>query len=112
MIQGEITPKGTRIALGQTRRWVIERTIAWHNRGFVKLAVCTESRIMVIEALIAFANTIIVLRRLAAKRPSTRTKVSSRTIRPHFPLAQFELRRQNLPRYDSASISVSHACRY
>lgn len=71
MIQREITPQGTRIALGQTRRRVIERTNTWHNRGFAKLAVCTEPRIMVIEALIAFANTIIVLRRLAAKRPST-----------------------------------------
>ncbi len=67
--QGEITPKGTRVALQQTRRWVIERTNAWHYRGFGKLAVCTERRISVIEALIAFANTIIILRRLAAKPP-------------------------------------------
>lgn len=67
--QGEITPKGTRVALQQPRRWVIERTNAWHNRGFGKLAVCTERRIRVIEALIAFANTIIILRRLAAKPP-------------------------------------------
>jgi len=67
--QGEITPKGTRVALQQTRRWVIERTNAWHNRGFGKLAVCTERRIRVIEALIALANTIIILRRLAAKPP-------------------------------------------
>lgn len=67
--QGEIMPKGTRVALPQTRRWVIERTDAWHNRGFSKLAVCTERGIMAIEALIAFTNTIIILCQIAAKTP-------------------------------------------
>lgn len=26
------------------RRWVVERTNSWHNRGFKKLAICTERR--------------------------------------------------------------------
>lgn len=45
-------------------RWVVERTNSWHNRGFRKLAICTERRTRVIEAFIALANTIIILRRL------------------------------------------------
>ena len=34
-------------------RWVVERTNAWHNRGFAKLLVCSEGRTRVIEAFIA-----------------------------------------------------------
>lgn len=45
-------------------RWVVERVNSWHNRGFKKLLICTERRARVIEALIALANAIIVVRRL------------------------------------------------
>jgi hypothetical protein len=38
---------------------MIERTNSWHNRSFRKLAICTERRIQVIDALITLANTII-----------------------------------------------------
>jgi transposase len=62
-------------------RWVIERTNAWHNRGFKKLAICTERRSSVIDAFIALANAVIITRRLLAAawtthrwdtRPATR----------------------------------------
>ena len=45
-------------------RWVVERTNAWHTRGFKKLLICTERKARVIDAMISFANSIIVLRRL------------------------------------------------
>ncbi len=45
-------------------RWVVERTNSWHNRGFKKLAICTERRTRVIDAFIALANAIIIVRRL------------------------------------------------
>jgi len=45
-------------------RWVVERTNSWHNRGFKKLAICTERRIRVIDAFIALANAVIIVRRL------------------------------------------------
>ncbi len=57
-----ISTKGTPLQAGA--RWVIERTNSWHNRGFKKLATCTERRTRVIEAFIALANAIITLRRL------------------------------------------------
>jgi len=50
-----------------TSRWVIERTNAWQTQGFRKLAICTERRIPVIAAFIAFANVIIIIRRLRAE---------------------------------------------
>ena len=51
------------------RRWVVgERTNSWHNRGFKKLAICTERRGRVIDAFIAFANAVIIItRRLLAE---------------------------------------------
>lgn len=55
------------IPLQAAARWVIERTNSWHNRGFKKLAICTEARTRVIDAFIAFANAIIIVRRLIAK---------------------------------------------
>jgi len=64
---GVITPKGQRIAVQATSRWVIERTNAWQTRGFRKLAMCTERRIPVIAAFIAFANVIIIIRSLRAE---------------------------------------------
>lgn len=45
-------------------RWVVERTNSWHNRGFKKLAICTERRTRVIDAFIGLANAIIIVRRL------------------------------------------------
>ncbi len=63
--QGVISQKGFPLQAG--RRWVIERTNSWHNRGFKKLAICTERRTCVIEAFIALANAVIITRRLLAE---------------------------------------------
>ncbi len=60
--QGVISTKGFPLQAGA--RWVIERTNSWHCRGFKKLAICTERRTRVIEAFIALANAIIIIRRL------------------------------------------------
>jgi transposase len=57
-----ISAKGFPLQAGA--RWVIERTNSWHNRGFKKLAICTEKRTRVIEAFIALANAVIITRRL------------------------------------------------
>lgn len=45
-------------------RWVVERTNSWHTRGFRKLQVCTERRQRVVDAYIALANAVIIIRRL------------------------------------------------
>lgn len=58
----EISTKGEPLQAGV--RWVVERTNSWHNRGFKKLAICTERKAKVIEAMISLANSIIVIRRL------------------------------------------------
>jgi transposase len=58
----EISTSGTPLHTGA--RWVVERTNSWHNRGFKKLAICTEVRTRVIDAFIALANSIIIVRRL------------------------------------------------
>ena len=60
--QGVISKKGFPLQAGA--RWVVERTNSWHNRGFKKLAICTERRARVIEAFIALANAAIIVRRL------------------------------------------------
>lgn len=60
--QAVISPKGTPLQAG--RRWPVERTNSWHNRGFKKLAICTERRTRVIDAFIALANAVIITRRL------------------------------------------------
>ncbi|WP_426623971.1 IS5 family transposase [Leifsonia sp. McL0607] len=57
-----ISKKGTPLQAGA--RWVVERTNSWHNRGFKKLHICTERRVRVIDAFIALANAIIIVRRL------------------------------------------------
>jgi transposase len=57
-----ISKKGFPLQAGA--RWVVERTNSWHNRGFKKLHICTERRTRVIEAFIALANAIIIVRRL------------------------------------------------
>ena len=59
---GVISQKGFPLQAGG--RWVVERTHSWHNRGFKKLAICTERRTRVIEAFIALANAVIIVRRL------------------------------------------------
>lgn len=57
-----ISQKGFPLQAGA--RWVVERTNSWHNRGFRKLAICTERRTRVIDAFIALANAVIIVRRL------------------------------------------------
>lgn len=59
---GVISIKGLPLQAG--KRWVVERANSWHNRGFKKLAICTEVRTRVIEAFIALANAVIITRRL------------------------------------------------
>jgi transposase len=61
---GQIASKGKPAPLQATRRWPVERTNSWHTRGFRKLAICTEVRTRVIDAFIALANAIIIVRRL------------------------------------------------
>lgn len=60
--QGVISTKGEPLQTGD--RWVVERTNSWHTRGFRKLAICTELKSRVLDALISLANSIIVIRRL------------------------------------------------
>lgn len=60
--QAVISVKGFPLQAGA--RWVIERTNSWHNRGFRKLAICTERSGRVIDAFIALANAVIITRRL------------------------------------------------
>lgn len=57
-----ISKKGEPLQAGA--RWVVERTNSWHTRGFRKLQICTERRVRVIDAFIALANAIIIVRRL------------------------------------------------
>lgn len=65
----EISTKGEPLQVGS--RWVVERTNAWHTRGFKKLLVCTERRARVNDAFIAFANAVIIIRRLIREAWST-----------------------------------------
>jgi len=78
--QGIISEKGLPLQAG--KRWVVERTNSWHNRGFKKLANCTERRTIVIEAFIALANAVIVLRRLLARAWDTYRWATRPTRRP------------------------------
>lgn len=75
-----ISAKGTPLQAGA--RWVVERTNAWHNRGFGKLRCCTERRIRVIEAFIALANAIIITRRLVRQAWTTHRWDARPTRRP------------------------------
>lgn len=58
----KISQKGFPLQAGG--RWVVERVNSWHTRGFKKLLVCTEKRARVIDAFIALANAVIIVRRL------------------------------------------------
>ncbi|QGU06022.1 Transposase DDE domain protein [Corynebacterium occultum] len=64
-----ISKKGEPLQAGA--RWVVERTNSWHNRGFKKLLICTERRARVVEAFIALANAIIIIRRLVREAWTT-----------------------------------------
>lgn len=57
-----ISKRGTPLQTGI--RWVVERTDSWHTRGFRKFQICTEVRTRVINAFIAVAAVIIIIRRL------------------------------------------------
>ena len=75
-----ISRKGFPLQAGA--RWVVERTNSWHNRGFKKLAICTERRTRVIDAFIALANAVIITRRLLAEAWTTHRWDSRPTRRP------------------------------
>ena len=68
---GQISPKGQVVPINHTRRWVVERTNSWCNRGFNLLAICTERRRTVITAFLALATAIIIVRRLVRRAWTT-----------------------------------------
>jgi hypothetical protein len=59
----EISKKGKSTPLGATKRWVVERTSAWHN-AHKKLVWCTERRGRVVDFWVAFSEVVIIVRRL------------------------------------------------
>jgi transposase len=59
----EISKKGKPAPFWATRRWVVERTSAWHN-AHKKLVWCTERAGRVIDFWVAFSEVVIVARRL------------------------------------------------
>lgn len=61
-----ISKKGKTAPVQATKRWVVERTNAWHN-AHKKLVWCTERRGRVIDFWIAFSNAILIVRRLIRK---------------------------------------------
>ena len=63
-------------------RWVVERTNSWHNRGFRRLAICTDRHDRVIDAFISLANAVIITRRLIAQAWFTHRWDSRPTRRP------------------------------
>ena len=58
-----ISEKGKPAPLQAMKRWMVERTNAWHNTH-KKLLWCTERRGRVINFWVAFSNVIIIVRRL------------------------------------------------
>jgi transposase len=78
--RGVISKKGFPLQAG--KRWVVERTNSWHNRGFKKLHVCTERRARVIEAFVALANAVIIIRRLIRTAWTTHRWETRPTRRP------------------------------
>lgn len=61
---GNISPKGQAVPINRTRRWVVERTNSWCNRGFNPLILCTERRRPVFTAYLALGTAIIIIWRL------------------------------------------------
>jgi len=59
---GHITPKGQYVRIDHTRRWQVERTSSWHNRGSRALHVVTDRVGAVQDAWVALANAIIIRR--------------------------------------------------
>jgi IS5 family transposase len=59
----EISQKGKPAPLTATKRWVVERTNAWHN-AHKKLVWCTERRGRVVDFWVAFSEVVIIVRRL------------------------------------------------
>jgi IS5 family transposase len=59
----EISKKARPAPLWATRRWVVERTSAWHN-AHKKLVWCTERAGRVIDFWMAFSEVVIIVRRL------------------------------------------------
>jgi transposase len=59
----EISGKGKPAPFWATRRWVVERTSAWHN-AHKKLMWCTERVGRVIDFWVAFSDVVIIVRRL------------------------------------------------
>jgi transposase len=59
----QISEKGKPAPLSATKRWVVERTNAWHN-AHKKLVWCTERRGRVIDFWVAFSDVVIIVRRL------------------------------------------------
>ena len=77
---GVISIKGFPLQAGA--RWVVERTNSWHNRGFKKLAICTERHHRVIDALISLANAVIITRSLLRRAWMTHRWDTRPTRRP------------------------------
>ena len=75
-----ISAKGQPLQAGA--RWVVERTNSWHTRGFKKLGICTERRGRVVEAFIALANAVIIIRRLIREAWTTYRWDTRSTRRP------------------------------
>ena len=55
------------------RRWVVERTNAWHNR-FLRLSRCTEVTRLAVEFFVSLANAIIVLKRYFSRLEKDRLR--------------------------------------
>lgn len=62
-LSGQIACKGKPAPIQVGKRWVVERTNAWHN-SFYKLARCTERRQAAADFYLSLANTVIIVRRL------------------------------------------------
>ncbi|HEX6711362.1 MAG TPA: IS5 family transposase [Rubrobacter sp.] len=62
-LKWEISGKGKPAPFWATRRWVVERTSAWHN-AHKKLVWCTERTGRVIDFWVAFSEVVIIVRRL------------------------------------------------
>jgi hypothetical protein len=80
--EAEVATKGRPAPIQVGKHCVVERSNSWHNRGFKKLAICTERRIRVIDAFVALANAIITVRRLIREAWTTQRWDTRPTRRP------------------------------